>query len=65
MIKCPLRGAARVVVAWCALVALMLSGGPGLVASDLLPTKDFADVAAAVHRYIDEYHGDRPRRWLL
>ncbi len=45
----------RAAVAWCALAALILSGRCEVRASELRPTKDFADVAAAVNRYVDEF----------
>src|SRR6185295_18717317 len=48
------NAAQRAVVAF-VLVALSLGGGFALRASELQATKDFADVAEAVNRYVDKY----------
>jgi len=46
----------RAAVAWCALAALVLGGWSASArASELRPTQDFADVAAAVNRYADQF----------
>jgi len=55
MSRTSLTSVTRAAVAWCALAALVLSGGSAAWASELRPTKDFADVAAAVNRYVDEF----------
>jgi hypothetical protein len=49
--KCAPRAALR----WCLLAALVLRVDLSASASELRPTKDFADVAAAVQRYVEEY----------
>jgi hypothetical protein len=39
----------------CIFLALVVGGRPAAHASELRPTKDFADVAAAVNRYVEQY----------
>jgi len=49
----------RAAVAWCALAALALGGWAAVArASELRPTKEFADVAAAADRYVEKYGAD-------
>lgn len=55
MSRTSLTSVTRAAVAWCTLAALVLSGGIAAWASELQPTEDFADVAAAVDRYVDEF----------
>ena len=55
MSKSVLSAAQRAAVASFVLVALVLSTGLAAGASELQATKDFADVAAAVNRYIDQF----------
>jgi hypothetical protein len=46
----------RSAVAWCALTALIVSSwAVAAGAAELRPTKDFADIAAAVDRYVEKY----------
>ncbi|HEX5470659.1 MAG TPA: DUF2608 domain-containing protein, partial [Lacipirellulaceae bacterium] len=55
MCKSSLSVAQRAVVASLTLVALLLSAGQGVRASELLATKDFADVAKTVECYAQQY----------
>ena len=55
MSKNLLTSAHRAAIVWCALAALVLSRGSAAPASELRPTDDFAEVAAAVDRYVDEF----------
>jgi len=50
-----LNAGQRAVVASLLLIALLLCGPPAARASELQGTKDFADAAAAVDRYIDKF----------
>jgi hypothetical protein len=45
----------RAAIFRCALVAFLLSVAPVTLASELRATKDFADVAAVVDRYVEEF----------
>jgi hypothetical protein len=48
--------APRAAVAWCALAAFVLGSWAAVAgASELRPTKEFADVAAAADRYVEKY----------
>ena len=55
MSKSPLNAAQRAGVASLVFVALLLSTGFAARASELQATKDFADVANTVERYIAKY----------
>jgi hypothetical protein len=55
MTQRPLNAAHRAALGLPILVALILSAPSALWASELQATKDFADAAAAAHRYIDTY----------
>jgi hypothetical protein len=56
MRKTSLTTVPRAVVAWCALAALILSHwATSARASELRPTKEFADVAAAVNRHVEDF----------
>jgi hypothetical protein len=55
MSKCLSKGGRRAAVAWYALVALQLCVSCAAHASELRGTKDFADAAAAVNRYVEEF----------
>jgi Protein of unknown function (DUF2608) len=55
MSKSLLSVAQRAAVASFALVALLLCAVPGVLASDLLATKNFSDVAATVQHYAEQY----------
>ena len=51
----PFTPTARAAVAWCALAALVLAGWSPVRGAELRPTKQFADVADAVKRYVHEH----------
>jgi hypothetical protein len=50
-----LKCARRAAVLRCALAALVLAAASAIQASELRATKDFADVAAVVNRYVEEF----------
>jgi hypothetical protein len=55
MSRTSLTSVLRAAVAWSAVTALCLGGGLAALAAELRPTEDFADVAATVNRYVDQY----------
>jgi hypothetical protein len=56
MSKTSLTSVRRSAAAWCAVAALLLSGFVGAArASEQRATKDFADIAAAVEKYVAQY----------
>ncbi len=56
MTKTFLASVPRAAAAWCALAALLLSGFAAVaLGSELRPTKEFADVAVAVNRYVEQF----------
>lgn len=55
MSRTSLTSVPRAAVTWCALAALVLSCRLPACASEVRATKDFADIAAAVNRFVDQF----------